>query len=813
MRILLTVIMLTLIGCQSSIEVDLKTLDDKRTLYLAAHSPLMLNSLNFIELTQSDEWDLYSLSKTAENVPVKWSVSGNIGSLTIAMDGKSARFSASNIGTGKISLEHNGVSETFEVKVSANTAPVINSISHQTIGQIEIGTVENLTWDIEDLDSDALVSIYLKENNTGSCNDGQLLVSNIDFKQGQYNLDTSGLDDGIKYFCVMVADGVNPEIFQFSEKQVFFPKDVCSWTGFVDNQWSNNQNWVGCSAGTPGNSSQVIMLANSLNSAQINSATRINSFAPGIGGGEIVLNSASLTVEASSNQIGSSVKIKGYENCQNCEFKTYSGSYDLYIFNNATLELSHNVTYSGYYSRHIRVGNGASPGHLKTDAGNLGSSDWTTFTGHSNARIIVNGVSSSEKSSIDFNGANIYDVTWCCGTRGRIQFEDFYEVKNFDKLFFSGRQAHFVDSAVTFKNCSNATFTDTDWTEIHFKHGEEAGDGFYLGNCSGIPSASITVSQTGQHNGGFLAHDPNGILVWKENSSTSFNCEFTGAEDSSFHKANNWSHCNDRTGVPDAYDNILVPAGKFVNIYETVIIKGISGGVGGGSIILSYGNPLMITNYTDGQIQSSIRFSASSINCSSCSVWMKGIKVTRGATLTLNDGVQFRLRTNNFSIGNSTNSAHFKVNYSGGNPAMIRKYGDNQGSNGTWRQIDVEGPVGNPSSIEIENLVLRDYSPSWTGVINFRGAYEIGEITNLNFYSGKEMKEGYGLFHFHDCTNGEFVETNWDDITFSSPISNGYNVSLTGTDCHLMSSLSITGLGTYGNDSYENDPNNLINWP
>lgn len=75
------------------------------------------------------------------------------------------------------------------------------------------------------------------------------------------------------------------------------------------------------------------------------------------------------------------------------------------------------------------------------------------------------------------------------------------------------------------------------------------------------------------------------------------------------------------------------------------------------------------------------------------------------------------------------------------------------------------------------------------------------------------MKEGYGLFHFHDCTNGEFVETNWDDITFSSPISNGYNVSLTGTDCNLMSSLSITGLGTYGNDSYENDPNNLINWP
>ena len=90
------------------------------------------------------------------------------------------KVSASNIGTGKISLEHNGVSETFEVKVSANTAPVINSISHQTIGQIEIGTVENLTWDIEDFDSDALVSIYLKENNTGSCNDGQLLVSNID---------------------------------------------------------------------------------------------------------------------------------------------------------------------------------------------------------------------------------------------------------------------------------------------------------------------------------------------------------------------------------------------------------------------------------------------------------------------------------------------------------------------------------------------------------------------------------------------------------------------------------------------------------
>ena len=155
------------------------------------------------------------------------------------------------------------------------------------------------------------------------------MVSNIDSKQGQYNLDTSGLDDGIKYFCVMVADGVNPEIFQFSEKQAFYPKDVCSWTGFVDNQWSNNQNWVGCSAGTPGNSSQVIMLANSLNSAQINSATRINSFAPGIGGGEIVLNSASLTVEASSNQIGSSVTIKGYENCSNCEFKTYSGSYDL----------------------------------------------------------------------------------------------------------------------------------------------------------------------------------------------------------------------------------------------------------------------------------------------------------------------------------------------------------------------------------------------------------------------------------------------------------------------------------------------------
>jgi hypothetical protein len=196
-----------MLGCNSSINVELsQEAEGTSAIFLAKTAPNEINLVNSIELKNGEMLNLFALNENYSKTSVQWSMSGSMASLTILPGGEQAELRALSLGVGSVEIEFDGKIKSYAINVSANTASSLSLVSHQSNSFVNLGTTETISWTDNDDDSDAQISIFLTENNSGACSDGTLLTSGIsEDAEGagdSYDLDTTSLNDGIYYLCL-----------------------------------------------------------------------------------------------------------------------------------------------------------------------------------------------------------------------------------------------------------------------------------------------------------------------------------------------------------------------------------------------------------------------------------------------------------------------------------------------------------------------------------------------------------------------------------------------------------------------------------
>ena len=102
-------------SCNSHIEVDFT---DNRIpilggLFLSKNDPINVQLVDSVNIEVGETVDLYSMvstdSNSYSNIPVKWSLVNNVGTLAVVLGGTKAEFTASNIGIGYIQIEDNEI--------------------------------------------------------------------------------------------------------------------------------------------------------------------------------------------------------------------------------------------------------------------------------------------------------------------------------------------------------------------------------------------------------------------------------------------------------------------------------------------------------------------------------------------------------------------------------------------------------------------------------------------------------------------------------------------------------------------------------
>ncbi len=120
-------------SCKSKVDVSFNGAggifsDITSTLFLSQDEPKEINKVEEIELQIGQSIELYSLKVTDasgyDNVPVKWSLVKDIGSLTVSSAGTKAVFNATNIQEGHIQIEYEGIKKI--INVSVTSVPIKN---------------------------------------------------------------------------------------------------------------------------------------------------------------------------------------------------------------------------------------------------------------------------------------------------------------------------------------------------------------------------------------------------------------------------------------------------------------------------------------------------------------------------------------------------------------------------------------------------------------------------------------------------------------------------------------------------------------
>jgi hypothetical protein len=296
---------------------------------------------------------------------------------------------------------------------------------------------------------------------------------------------------------------------------------ICTWNGSVSSNWKTPANWSNCvngrgnypdqfdwvivSSGTPTpNPIQiqdfvVVQGVHSTGTGSANKITIFEGFGLWLDSGLIQSN---MTVTSSP------------ENCNTCDFGSESTS----ILNDATLTLERGLSLKANSSTEaFNVGDGATPGHLVIDANTNDQTLWSTISPNSyyNGGIKVEGSDGANRSSLLINGL----ISPFFYNDIGIHLVDHYILNGLDRVIFKSAFGWNRGSdRIRVDNCDNATFADTNWTNIDFFSPPQTGANIAFNNCSSMAPSSISVDYlTGGSNAGYgpeQAQDPDNILNW-----------------------------------------------------------------------------------------------------------------------------------------------------------------------------------------------------------------------------------------------------------------------------------------------------------
>ncbi|MBT4763089.1 MAG: hypothetical protein HOO06_15460 [Bdellovibrionaceae bacterium] len=298
-------------------------------------------------------------------------------------------------------------------------------------------------------------------------------------------------------------------------------------------------------------------------------------------------------------------------------------------------------------------------------------------------------------------------------------------------------------------------------------------------------------------------------------------CLWTGSIDNDWATAGNWINCN--STVPQVADKVVIsPLGTpIVSVNAT--IDSFGQGVGGGVITINAGVRLEVTSDAD-TVFSDVQVVGGSTTCIDCELYLSSAnpKIMNDATLTLLKGVQLLVQSGSHPdilLGNGTSSGHLKTNGGSNNGEWPEIKHVGGGQNWGLGGVLLEGSVGNPSSVDINGLVIHASggNNANTSHFHFINNYTIQNMDNVQLMSVLNENRN-DSFEFQNCPSATINDFTWDNINFvryydQSTGDRGRNVQ--ASDCTgLAGTISFTNPKGQGFGSiYENDPNNLVNWP
>jgi hypothetical protein len=295
---------------------------------------------------------------------------------------------------------------------------------------------------------------------------------------------------------------------------------TCLWSGSVDTNWKNPNNWSNCANGRdtyPDHNDWAVIPTGTANQPVITEFTAIQGFGVGVGGGTVTINSSvELRLYSSGyDEFQSDVKFSGEsESCTNClvKFEDEGGG----IINNATVTLLDGIgLYLEYRGSKFKVGYGTSGGHLATGPADADPNHWPRITGSQTDGIQVQGFSGSP-SSINVDGLSVTNVR--SYGRKHFTFSDYYSIAKFDNLNMDSTSSG-IDATIWYVdliNCDNATFPDISWAGWQLVDAPDETRGNIDASdatCSDIDA--ITVFANGLGSGAAFELDPADVIDWQ----------------------------------------------------------------------------------------------------------------------------------------------------------------------------------------------------------------------------------------------------------------------------------------------------------
>ena len=262
-------------------------------------------------------------------------------------------------------------------------------------------------------------------------------------------------------------------------------------------------------------------------------------------------------------------------------------------------------------------------------------------------------------------------------------------------------------------------------------------------------------------------------------------CLWTGATDTNWSTASNWSNCGGN--VPTSTEAVIVtdtPVNQ-PTVNANAQIDHFAIHTGGGTVTLTNNHSLRIVNSTNA-ISSSITFEADSPTCGNCKAYSDGhVEIVHRAVATFGRGVRFE-------------QGSFKYIYVGRSGTTGHMYADAGSDENEWAKI------GNQFYPIVANGVSReDHSTLYFNGVKLRGGYQsssslkVGNyvtIENFDNVSTTAYQESYGWREVLDIDtrNSTTNDYYWDNIIF-----NNFSLQLLGYHFHWPITIAGSGAG-YG---------------
>lgn len=670
---------------------------------------------------------------------------------------------------------------------------------------VTAGATLAIGFTASDVDSDAEIKLYRMTTNSGDCAATGSLIATLaeDSAGSSYNYDTSGVGSGRYYICATIKDTTNTLVTDFSD--YFDVNGVCTWTGASSTDFSLPANWSGCSGAVPTATDKVIFPIGAGNQPTITANSEVESIVAGTGGGTITINSGvSLEIKATTSAINSDISFVGASStCTDCRLTLNAG---VSVVNGATLTFGKGLfVYLNGSTPEFKVGSSTEHGHLRFEGGTV-EAEKPRFDANGTwgfSGFDIEGTATN-KSSIYSDGVVIElyggNNNWAKG----FDFIAHYQIKKMDNITFKnnrGSSAENRSSEFDFETCATGQFDDLSWDNIVFTDYKDnanfpRGHNVIGSNCSGIGPITFN-NATGFGYGSIYELDPNNIFNWQ--NETAANCVWTGAVDTDWKNAGNWSSCsNGRNSYPDQFDTARIPSAPAnqPTVSGGVAVQEIATGSGGGTVTIDNTRLFLLT----GKIRSDVTFKGVTDNCTKCVIAASELEITDNSTTTLYRGIHMGVHSQSrILVGSSTSPGHLVTNPGSTDTSVWPKLASYYYY---FTGVKVEGvDAANRSSIDFNGVKFdRAYNTSHKNV-HLSNHTEIKGLDNVYFGTSNNWNmKGHHLY-VEDCSTTLFTDTNWTEIDFVRDV-DGYNVELNNCAGQGAGSINISSFTSGSNLGY-----------